>query len=135
MHAIREAVEEQLGLNIPIAGLKKDDKHRTQTLLYGFPPVEISMPITSEVFHLMVHIQDEVHRFAISYHKKQRSKTQIKSQLDDIQGVGEKTKHKLLAHFGSIKRIESASETELQNLLGTIKGSVVYTYFQTHLSR
>lgn len=135
MHAIREAVEEQLGLNIPIAGLKKDDKHRTQTLLYGFPPLEISMPITSEVFHLMVHIQDEVHRFAISYHKKQRSKTQIKSQLDDIQGVGEKTKHKLLAHFGSIKRIESASETELQNLLGTIKGSVVYTYFQTHLSR
>ena len=135
MHAIREAVVDQLGLNIPIAGLKKDDKHRTQTLLYGFPPVEISMPITSEVFRLMVQIQDEVHRFAISYHKKQRSKTQTNSQLDDIQGVGNVTKRKLLAHFGSVKRIEIATEAELQNLLGTIKGSTVYTYFQTHLTR
>ena len=84
MHAIREAVEDQLGLNIPIAGLKKNDKHRTQTLLYGFPPKEISMPVTSEVFRLLTNIQDEVHRFAISFHKAKRSKAQIHSQLDDF---------------------------------------------------
>ena len=134
MHAIREVVEDQLGLSIPIAGLKKNDKHRTQTLLYGFPPAEISMPITSEVFRLMVQIQDEVHRFAISYHKKQRSKTQTKSQLDDIQGVGESTKRKLLQHFGSAKRIGTASLAELQELLGTARGSAVYEHFQAHLT-
>lgn len=134
MHAIREAVEDQLGLNIPIAGLKKDDKHRTQTLLYGFPPVEISMPVTSEVFRLMVQIQDEVHRFAITYHKKQRSKTQIKSQLDDIQSVGPNTKQKLLNHFGSVTKIRSASLAELQSVVGNARGSIIYEYFRTNLT-
>lgn len=126
MHAIREAVEDQLGLHIPIAGLKKNDKHRTQTLLFGFPPKEISMPVTSEVFRLLTNIQDEVHRFAISFHKSKRSKAQIHSQLDDIQGVGEVTKQKILAHFGSVKRAGAASREEWIELLGTRRGSAIY---------
>ena len=134
MHAIREAVEDQLGLRIPIAGLKKNDKHRTQTLLYGFPPVEVQMPITSEVFRLLTQIQDEVHRFAISYHKQKRSKAQIKSQLDDIQGVGTATKQKILQHFGSVKRAGSANLDEWVDLLGTKRGSMLYEYFQAKIT-
>ena len=134
MHAIREAVEDMLGLQIPIAGLKKNDKHRTQTLLYGFPPVEISMPVTSEVFRLLTGIQDEVHRFAISYHKKKRSKAQIHSQLDDLQGVGEATKQKILTHFGSVKRARTASEEEWINLLGKHRGSTIYAQIQAKIS-
>lgn len=134
MHAIREAVESQLGLSIPIAGLKKNDKHRTQTLLYGFPPVEVSMPVTSEVFRLMTQIQDEVHRFAITYHKKKRSKHQIASQLDDIQGVGNVTKQKILQHFGSVRRAGTATLAEWQELLGTKRGSMLYEYFQGKIS-
>lgn len=135
MNAIREVIENQLGLSIPIAGLKKNDKHRTQILLYGFPPMEIGMPITSEVFRLMTQIQDEVHRFAISYHKQKRSKHQIASQLDDIQGVGPVTKQKILKHFGAVRRAGSASLTEWQELLGTNRGSVLYEYFQSKISR
>lgn len=134
MHAIREAVEDMLGLQIPIAGLKKNDKHRTQTLLYGFPPVEISMPVTSEVFRLLTGIQDEVHRFAISYHKKKRSKAQIHSQLDDLQGVGELTKQKILTHFGSVKRARMASEEEWVILLGKRRGSTIYEQIQAKIS-
>ena len=134
MHAIREAVEDQLGLSIPIAGLKKNDKHRTQTLLFGFPPKEISMPVTSEVFRLLTNIQDEVHRFAISFHKAKRSKAQIHSQLDDLQGVGEVTKQKILTHFGSVKRARSASEAEMIELLGKSRGSAVYEQLQTKIS-
>ena len=134
MHAIREAVEDQLGLRIPIAGLKKNDKHRTQTLLYGFPPVEVQMPVTSEVFRLLTQIQDEVHRFAISYHKQKRSKAQIKSQLDDIQGVGPATKQKILQHFGSVKRAGSANLDEWVELLGTKRGSMLYEYFQAKIT-
>ena len=134
MHAIREAVEDQLGLQIPIAGLKKDSHHRTQTLLYGFPPAEIDMPITSEVFRFMTQIQDEVHRFAITYHKKQRSKAQIKSQLDDIQGVGPAMKQKLLQHFGSISKIKSATIDELTKIVGTYRASSIYEFFNGNLS-
>ena len=134
MHAIREAVEDMLGLQIPIAGLKKKDKHRTQTLLYGFPPVEISMPVTSEVFRLLTGIQDEVHRFAISYHKKKRSKAQIHSQLDDLQGVGESTKQKILTHFGSVKRARMATEEEWVKLLGKRRGSTIYAQIQAKIS-
>lgn len=126
MNAIREAVEQQVGLQIPIAGLKKNDKHRTQTLLFGFPPAEIGMKVTSEVFRLLTNIQDEVHRFAISFHKKKRSKAQIHSQLDDIQGVGDITKQKILQHFGSVKRAKSAEKSEWIELLGTRRGSAIY---------
>jgi len=134
MHAIREAVEDQLGLQIPIAGLKKNDKHRTQTLLYGFPPAEISMPVTSEVFRLLTNIQDEVHRFAISFHKQKRSKAQIHSQLDDLQGVGPATKQKILSHFGSVKRAGAAKKEEWISLLGKSKGSAVYEQIQAKIS-
>ena len=134
MHAIREAVEDQLGLSIPIAGLKKNDKHRTQTLLFGFPPKEISMPVTSEVFRLLTNLQDEVHRFAISFHKAKRSKAQIHSQLDDLQGVGEVTKQKILAHFGSVKRARSASKEEMIDLLGKSRGSSIYEQLQAKIS-
>lgn len=135
MHAIREAVEDQLGLRIPIAGLKKNDKHRTQTLLFGFPPKEVSMPVTSEVFRLMTQIQDEVHRFAITYHKLKRSKAQIASQLDDIQGVGPQTKAKILKHFGSVKRACCANLEEWQELLGTNRGSAIYEQLKGKISR
>lgn len=135
MHAIREAVEDQLGLQIPIAGLKKNDKHRTQTLLYGFPPSEISMPVTSEVFRLLTSMQDEVHRFAISYHKQKRSKSFIHSELDEIKGVGPVAKQKILTHFGSVKRARTAKEEELQELLGKRLGTVVYEYFQSQITR
>ena len=135
MHAIREAVEDQLGLSIPIAGLKKDDKHRTQTLLYGFPPMEFGLPVTSETFRLLTHIQDEVHRFAITYHKKKRSHRQISSELDDIQGVGAVTKQKILQHFGSVRRAGSAQKDEWVDLLGNAKGTMLYEYFQSKITR
>ena len=135
MHAIREAVEDQLGLHIPIAGLKKNDKHRTQTLLYGFPPAEISMPVTSEVFRLLTSIQDEVHRFAITYHKQKRSKSLIHSELDEIKGIGPSYKQKILRHFGSVKRARTASKEEWIELLGNSRGSMLYEYFQTKITR
>jgi len=134
MHAIREAVEDQLGLHIPIAGLKKNDKHRTQTLLFGFPPKEISMPVTSEVFRLLTNIQDEVHRFAISYHKQKRSKSFIHSQLDEIKGVGPVNKQKILSHFGSVKRAGAATKEEMINLLGNRLGSMVYEQLQAKIT-
>jgi excinuclease ABC subunit C len=134
MHAMREAIEDQLGLYIPIAGLKKNDKHRTQTLLFGFPPKEISTPVTSEVFRLLTNIQDEVHRFAISFHKAKRSKAQIHSQLDDLQGVGEVTKQKILSRFGSVKRAGSATKEEMIELLGKSRGSAVYEQLHANLT-
>ena len=134
MHAIREVVEDQLGLHIPIAGLKKDNHHRTQTLLYGFPPVEISVSVKSELFHLLTAIQDEVHRFAISYHKSKRSKHQIKSQLDELQGVGPATKKKILSYFGSVRRAQAASRDEWIKLLGNTKGSAIYDQLQAKIS-
>ena len=135
MRAIREATEQQLGLNIPIAGLVKDNKHRTSTLLFGEPPVEIGMKPTDELFHFLTQIQDEVHRFAITYHKQKRSKTQTASELDNIKGIGEKTKNMLLKHFGSVKRLKEAKLADLIELIGNSKGSIVYNYFNNHLSR
>ena len=134
MHAIREAIEDQLGLHIPIAGLKKNDKHRTQTLLFGFPPQEISMPVTSEVFRLLTNIQDEVHRFAITFHKQKRSKALIHSKLDEIKGVGPVTKQKILTHFGSVKRARTASKEEMVALLGKSCGSAIYEQLQAKIS-
>lgn len=135
VHAIREVVEQQLGLSIPVVGLKKDDKHRTNTLLYGDPVQEVSLKVTDELFRLLVKIQDEVHRFAISYHKNKRSKAQTSSQLDDIHGVGPVTKQKLLAHFHTVSRIRTATLPELTEIVGTRSASIIYTYFNTDLSR
>ena len=105
------------------------DKHRTNTLLYGDPVQEFGMKVTDEIFRLMVEIQDEVHRFAISYHKKKRSKAQTKSELDDIQGVGSVTKQKILQRFGSVARARSANLAEWIDLLGTRSGTKIYEHF------
>ena len=129
MNAIREVVEGELGLQIPIAGLKKDNRHRTNTLLYGDPVKEFGMKVTDEIFRLMVEIQDEVHRFAITYHKKKRSKSQTKSELDDIQGVGAITKQKILQRFGSVARARSAKLEEWIDLLGSRSGTKLYEHF------
>ncbi|MBR1563923.1 MAG: excinuclease ABC subunit C [Paludibacteraceae bacterium] len=129
MHAIREAVEDQLGLKIPIAGLVKNDKHRTQSLLFGFPPKEIGLRVTDEVFRFLTQIQDEVHRFAISYHKQLRSKAQTRSELDEVRGVGEKTKLALLKHFKSVKRIREAEKSEIEEVVGKSRASIIYDYF------
>ena len=132
--AIREAVEDQLGLHIPIAGLVKDDKHRTHTLLYGFPPKEIGMKPTDEVFRFLTQIQDEVHRFAISFHKQRRSKNQTGSELDQIPGIGEKTKTELLKAFKSLKRLREAKLEDIQKICGTNRGSIVYEHFHGKIS-
>ena len=135
MTAIKEVVNGELGLEIPVAGLKKDNRHRTNTLLYGEPIQEFGMKVTDEVFRLMVEIQDEVHRFAINYHKKKRSKSQTKSELDDIQGVGPATKQKILQHFGSVTRARRAEKQEWIDLLGSITGSKVYEHFNSKITR
>ena len=129
MTAIKEVVNGELGLQIPVAGLKKDNRHRTNTLLYGEPVQEFGMKVTDEVFRLLVEIQDEVHRFAITFHKKKRSKSQIKSELDDIQGVGPATKQKILQHFGSVARARRATLEEWTKLLGTRSGTKIYEHF------
>ena len=129
MTAIKEVVNGELGLQIPVAGLKKDNRHRTNTLLYGEPVQEFGMKVTDEVFRLLVEIQDEVHRFAITFHKKKRSKSQTKSELDDIQGVGPATKQKILQHFGSVARAKKAELKEWIDLLGTRSGTKVYEHF------
>ena len=129
MTAIKEVVNGELGLQIPVAGLKKDNRHRTNILLYGEPIQEFGMKVTDEVFRLLVEIQDEVHRFAITFHKKKRSKSQTKSELDDIQGVGPATKQKILKHFGSVARARIATMQEWIDLLGSRSGTKVYEYF------
>lgn len=126
MNCVREVIEDELHLSIPIAGLAKNDKHRTNELLYGFPAQTIGMKTTSELFRLLTRMQDEVHRYAITFHRQKRSKHQTASELDSIKGVGESTKHLLIKEFKSVKRIKNADLTQLQNLLGKKKGENLY---------
>ena len=126
MEAIREIVEDHLGLKIPIAGLAKDNRHRTREMLFGNPPVSVSIALDSQLFKLLTRMQDEVHRFAITFHRQQRSKRQAASALDAVAGVGEKTKKQLIAHFGSVKRVKEAPIEELQTLLGAKRGENIY---------
>ena len=125
MEVVRSVVEEELGLSIPIAGLAKDGRHRTAELLFGFPPEPVGMRLDSPLFHLLTRIQDEVHRFAISFHKDKRSKGQVKSELDAIKGIGEKTKVVLLRRFKSLKRIREASFEELREVIGEAKAKAL----------
>lgn len=125
MEVVREVVEDELGLSIPIAGLAKDNRHRTSELLFGFPPETIGMRLDSPLFHLLTRIQDEVHRFAIRFHKDKRSKSQVKSELDNIKGIGEKTKTLLLRHFKSVKRIKEASLDDLKAIVGEAKAKAL----------
>ncbi|MDD4759961.1 MAG: excinuclease ABC subunit UvrC [Bacteroidaceae bacterium] len=126
MECVRKIIEDELKLQIPIAGLAKDNHHRTNELLYGFPPVIIGMKQNSELFHVLTQMQDEVHRFAITFHREKRSKNQTHSALDEIKGVGEATKTLLIKQFKSYKRITLASQKDLENLLGEKRGKKIY---------
>lgn len=125
MNVVRAVVEGELGLNIPIAGLVKDDRHRTHELLYGNPPMTIALKQDSTLFRLLTQIQDEVHRYAITFHRDKRSKSQLKSELDTIPGVGPKTKQTLLKAFKSVKRIREASLEELTDIVGEAKATAI----------
>ena len=125
MEVVRQVVEDELHLNIPIAGLAKDNRHRTSELLFGFPPQPIGLRQTSPLFRLLTQIQDEVHRFAITFHKDKRSKRQTKSALDDVKGIGEKTKTMLLKEFKSVKRIKEASLEALSRVVGEAKAKII----------
>ena len=126
MEVVRKVIEDELELNIPIAGLAKNNHHRTNELLYGFPTRTIQLRTDSSLFHFLTQIQDEVHRYAITFHRDKRSKRQTKSELDSIPGIGPKTKDLLLRHFRSVKRIKDASPADLKAILGENKSTKIY---------
>ena len=129
MEVVREVIEDELHLEIPIAGLAKDDRHRTNELLYGFPPQTIALPPESELFKVLTQIQDEVHRYAITFHRDKRSKHALHSELDDIKGIGPKAKEALLSKFKSVKKIKEASQEQLAEVLGPHKAKILAKYF------
>lgn len=129
MEVAREVIQNQLHLDIPIAGLAKDDKHHTSELLYGFPPQVVGLRPSDPLFHLMERIQDEVHRFAITFHREKRAKGLIHTQLTDIPGIGEKTAHELLLKFGSVKEVKVQTLADLTPVVGPAKAKVIYNYF------
>lgn len=129
MNVVRQVVEDELHLEIPIAGLAKDDRHRTNELLFGFPPQVIGLKTDSELFHFLTRIQDEVHRYAITFHREKRSKHALHSVLDDIKGIGPKTKDTLLKSLKSVKRIQQSDLQALSEIIGQSKAKVVYNYF------
>ena len=129
MEVVREVIEDELHLEIPIAGLAKDDRHRTNELLYGFPPQAIALPPESELFKVLTQIQDEVHRYAITFHRDKRSKHALHSELDDIKGIGPKAKEALLSKFKSVKKIKEASQEQLSEVLGPHKAEILAKYF------
>lgn len=129
MNVVRQVVEDELHLEIPIAGLAKDDRHRTNELLFGFPPQVIGLKTDSELFHFLTRIQDEVHRYAITFHREKRSKHALHSVLDDIKGIGPKTKDALLKSLKSVKRIQQSDLQVLSEIIGQSKAKVVYNYF------
>ena len=129
MEVIRQVIQDELNLDIPIAGLAKNDRHRTNELLYGFPPRVIGMKDTSELFRVLTQLQDEVHRFAIEFHRNKRSKRALHSELDDIKGIGPKTRDELLNSFKSVKKIREATIEELAVSIGNAKARIVFDYF------
>ncbi|MUL26940.1 excinuclease ABC subunit UvrC [Prevotella sp. A2879] len=131
MEVVREVIEDELHLKIPIAGLAKDDKHRTNELLFGFPQQVVALNVKSELFRVLTQIQDEVHRYAISFHRSKRSKHQLHSELDDIKGIGPKTKDMLLKKLKSVNNIKEADIQSLTNIIGASKASIIYNYFHT----
>lgn len=131
MEVVREVIEEELHLSIPIAGLAKDNRHRTSELLFGFPPQIIGIKQHSPLFRLLTQIQDEVHRFAITFHRDKRSKRQVASALDSIKGIGEKTKTALLKEFKSVKRIREASLEDISKVVGEAKAKIVKAGLET----
>ena len=131
MEVIREVIQDELGLDIPIAGLAKDDRHRTNELLYGFPPMSVQLKTDSELFHVLTQLQDEVHRFAITFHREKRSKRALRSELDNIPGIGPKTRDGLLNGLKSVRRIKEADAETLSSIIGPAKARIVYDYFHT----
>jgi excinuclease ABC subunit C len=129
MHVVREVVVDELGLHIPIAGLAKDDRHRTNELLYGWPAQTIGIDVKSELFKVLTQIQDEVHRYAISFHRDKRSKHALHSELDDIRGIGPKTKVLLIKKLKTVKQIKQADLQTLTSILGESKGTITYQHF------
>ena len=129
MEVIRQVIQDELNLDIPIAGLAKDDRHRTNELLYGFPPIHVALKVDSELFHVLTQIQDEVHRFAIEFHRNKRSKRALQSELDSIKGIGPKTRDGLLDALKSVKKIREANLETLSDLIGPSKAQIVYQYF------
>ena len=129
MEVIRQVIQDELNLDIPIAGLAKDDRHRTNELLYGFPPIHVALKVDSELFHVLTQIQDEVHRFAIEFHRNKRSKRALQSELDNIKGIGPKTRDGLLNGLKSVKKIREADLVTLSDLIGPSKAQIVYDYF------
>lgn len=130
MEVVREVVEDELKLNIPIAGLAKNDRHRTNELLYGFPPVVVGMSTSSELFHVLTRIQDEVHRFAITFHRDKRSKRALHSELDDIPGIGPKTKEQLIKAFKTVKKVKETDIEALSEEVGRKKAEIIINYFK-----
>ena len=135
MGVIREVIQDELHLDIPIAGLAKNDRHRTNELLYGFPPLSVQLKTDSELFHVLTQIQDEVHRFAITFHREKRSKRALESELDSIKGIGPKTRDELLNALKSVKRISEANLNTLTDLVGATKAQIVYDYFHEEKGR
>ena len=129
MEVVRQVIEDELHLSIAIAGLAKDDRHRTNELLFGFPPKVVGMKTDSELFHILTHIQDEVHRYAITFHRDKRSKHALHSELDDISGIGPKTRDLLLNTFKTVKRMREANLETLQQAIGKSKGALLYLHF------
>lgn len=129
MEVVRQVIEDELQLSIAIAGLAKDDRHRTNELLFGFPPKVVGMKTDSELFHILTHIQDEVHRYAITFHRDKRSKHALHSELDDISGIGPKTRDLLLNTFKTVKRMREANLETLQQAIGKSKGALLYLHF------
>lgn len=129
MEVIREVIQDELKLGIPIAGLAKDNRHRTNELLYGFPPRVIGMKTDSELFHVLSQLQDEVHRFAITFHRDKRSKHALNSELDEIKGIGPKTRDLLLQHLKSVKQIKEADLQILTEIVGASKAAIIQDYF------
>ena len=129
MEVIRQVIQDELNLDIPIAGLAKDDRHRTNELLYGFPPLKIALKVESELFHVLTQIQDEVHRFAIEFHRNKRSKRALHSELDDIPGIGPKTRDGLINALKSVKKMREAELSVLEGIIGPAKAQIVYQHF------
>ncbi len=135
MEVIREVIEDELGLDIPIAGLAKNDRHRTNELLYGFPAKSVQLKTDSELFYVLTRLQDEVHRFAITFHREKHSKHQLHSELDEIKGIGPKTKDALLGKLKSVKRIREATLDELAEVIGRAKAEIIANYFAKGLEK
>ncbi len=134
MEVVRQVVEEELKANIPIAGLAKNDRHRTNELLFGFPPVTIGMKTNSELFHVLTRIQDEVHRYAVTFHRDKRSKHALHSELDEIKGIGPKTKDALLMALKTVKRIKESDRSSLAAIISPAKAETIYRFFHPEAS-